>query len=403
MEQQKDALIGRIFKFSFYLLGALFIFIGGCSSSIPRIPVKGEFAGRQVETTVDSEVAQYYLEDFLQNRNRNPDLHHIIDQAHRNEEQSPVTRGSLEELSQKLSPDFATLFLANKILGDESNGRMQSAFDAEVAKLRSGAGKGEFIQSSKNRSYFILFAPGWFYKAYPENGGDFARPRQVLSKIGLENQLIPTDESGTVEDNALFISQEILRLARDQKNIILVSTSKSGPEVAQALGKFLDPSQTRHVKAWINIGGVLRGSPLADSALRWPKRWFVRLHFLWKGWDFSSVESMTTRRSNKRFLEQRIPEHILVINYIGVPLSGQISEKAQDEYGSLRKYGPNDGMTLLIDEIVPGSVSILELGLDHFYLDPDIDLKIVAMARTVVTFLGAKQPTHTPNSPQSSD
>jgi hypothetical protein len=403
LPKRKGVLIGKISRTTFYLLGVLFIFGGGCGWSVSQIPVKGEFAGRQVETTVDSEVARYYLQDYLQNRNRNPNLHRIIDQAHRNEEQSPVTRGSLERLSKKFSPDFATLFLAKKILGDESNRRMQSAFDAEVSKEKSGQGKEAVQFSSKITSYVVLFAPGWFYKTDPENAGDFARPRQVLSEIGVETRLIPTDENGTVENNALFISQEILRLKGHQKNIILVSASKSGPEVAQALGELLDPSQTRHVKAWINIGGVLRGSPLADATLRWPKRWFVRLLFLWKGWDFSSVESMATKRSDKRFLEQRIPEHILVINYIGVPLSGQITERAQDGYGSLRDFGPNDGLTLLIDEIVPGSVSILEIGLDHYFRDPDTDLKMVAMARTVVNFLETIQRTHPPNPPQSSD
>ena len=35
--------------------------------------------------------------------------------------------------------------------------------------------------------------------------------------------------------------------------------------------------------------------------------------------------SMTTARSRQRFASFRIPEHVLVVNYFGIPVSGSIS------------------------------------------------------------------------------
>jgi len=157
--------------------------------------------------------------------------------------------------------------------------------------------------------------------------------------------------------------------------------------VIQAIGDLLTPSQLVKVKAWVNIGGILRGSFIADSAVRWPKQWLVKIYLFFKGWDFDSVESMTTKRSHERLKRVHLPSDILYLNYVGIPLSGHITKRAKGRYADLRTLGPNDGLTLITDEIIPNSVTIAELGLDHYYLDPEIDLKTVALAQLVINHL----------------
>jgi hypothetical protein len=60
------------------------------------------------------------------------------------------------------------------------------------------------------------------------------------------------------------------------------------------------------------------------------------------------------------------------------------------DYGSvrsrhvrLRKGGPNDGLTLLADELLPNGIAVIEPGIDHFYAAPDIEVKSVALANVV--------------------
>jgi hypothetical protein len=79
----------------------------------------------------------------------------------------------------------------------------------------------------------------------------------------------------------------------------------------------------------------------------------------------------------------RLPQHILVVQYVAAPLSGDIAGDVRARYSYLRKYGPNDGLTLLADELVPGGVTIIEPGFDHFYRDPEINLKSLAVANLV--------------------
>jgi hypothetical protein len=99
------------------------------------------------------------------------------------------------------------------------------------------------------------------------------------------------------------------------------------------------------------------------------------------------MESLTTERSRQRFDAFRIPEHILVVNYIGIPVTGSISSLGNLGFSSLRKYGPNDGITLLSDSIFPSGVTVVELGRDHFLLDVEMDVTTVALTNTIISWI----------------
>ncbi len=142
-------------------------------------------------------------------------------------------------------------------------------------------------------------------------------------------------------------------------------SSKSGPEVALALGK-LSQSETGHIAAWINIAGVLGGSPLADAALSAPRCWAALALFGWKRLGVDGMKSMSTLRRRGELGDIRIPEHVLVVSYVPLPLSGQVSPRAREGYADLRSLGPNDGLALTFDEIFPGGATLVEVGLDHY-------------------------------------
>ena len=41
--------------------------------------------------------------------------------------------------------------------------------------------------------------------------------------------------------------------------------------------------ETKNIKAWINVGGILRGSPIADNYLKAPKKLFAKFMLWIKG------------------------------------------------------------------------------------------------------------------------
>ncbi len=364
-----------------------YFFLLGCSSSITRLTARGKLAGQKIDTTVDSQIAKYCLEYYLRNSRSNSEFDNKIDNLFQGQNATIPSREYLKSLSHETSVDFATLYLAKSILEIEANRGFHLEFQNELSKLKAGIETGERHLPANSDSYVFLFVPGWVYKSEAGNGADFANPRKILTQQGLDNSLIEIDETGTMEENAAYVAKEIIRYNHSNKNLILVSASSGGPAVIQAIGELLSPSQLKNVRAWVNIGGILRGSFLADSAVRWPKRWLVKLFLLFKGWDYDSIESMTVKRSHERITRVNIAAHIFCLNYAGIPLSGHITKRAKGGYMDLRKRGPNDGLTLITDELIPNSVTIAEIGLDHFYLDPEIDLKTVALARLVINHL----------------
>ena len=177
--------------------------------------------------------------------------------------------------------------------------------------------------------------------------------------MGFICDFVETDEEGTVEANADLVIAAIRARAQSGRRLIIVSASKSGPEVALALTR-LGPAETHHVAAWINAVGALQGSPVADERLA------PELEYIVGKIDPEGRESMMTARSRQRFISFHVPEHVLVINYFGIPVTGSISFLARRGFFPLQKYGPNDGVLLLSDMIFPGGVILAELGSDHF-------------------------------------
>jgi len=361
-----------------------------CAGNIPQIPAQGDIAGQPIRTTVDSDTAKYFLEQYLKGKRNRPELDIAIKAIEREVGNSVPSRSLLKFIAESHSTDFAALILWQSLLRNSENRQVHSMFLQEFSQLKVNAKQTPARFSPCKPDYLIVFVPGWFYKSQPENGADFAKPRQVLTDAGVRTALLEIEENGTVEHNGDLIVQQLVTLSRREPKIIVVSASKAGPEVALALSQ-LQKNNTEHsVKAWVNIGGVLRGSALADRALTWPTCWFVKL-FVINGDSFDGIESMATSRSAERADHTTLPSNIIVLNYVGIPLSGQVTERARLGYSLLREEGPNDGLTQIVDEISVASVTVPEIGLDHFFSDPEIHIKTIALTNIVVRLVEARR------------
>ena len=295
-------------------------------------------------------------------------------------------REFLQHLSEKFSVDFAALFLAKHILESNTNRKFEAAYRRELASARRESGQYISPSNGQKSSYIFLFVPGWDYvSAGPITGADFASARKIATEMGIENYLVNIKPTGIIEENARILAAEINHPRYAGRKIILASASSGGPVAALALGELLSPHDVKRVNAWVNIGGILQGSPVVDHYLSWPKSWLGRIVLLFKGWGFDSIRSMSVAESRQRFHRLNFPENLLIVNYIGIPLSGDISKRAEHSYPILRKFGPNDGFTLITDEMAPNSITITEIGRDHFFNeDPEIDLKTIALVKTIL-------------------
>jgi hypothetical protein len=346
-------------------------------SSCSGLPVTGMVGGQLIDSRVDSEVARYYLGSYLAGKHSDTALDERIDRVYQGTNGSLPDRGQLKHLSDQFSVDFAALYFADQIARVPVNRRFRSAFDKAYEYASKAFPEGQVKLSA---GYEVLVVPTYLYKRFLATGADMAVPRAALQKAGLTCHFVATDDDGPVEANADIVAAAIRARAPSGRRLILLSASKSGPEVALALTK-LDPAETHHVVAWINAVGALQGTPLADERL------FPELEYLVGKLDPLGMESMTMALSRQRFASFRIPEHVLVVNYFGIPISGSVSFWMRRSYSPLRKYGPNDGNVLLPDMIFPGGVTLTQLGGDHFMRNRPLDISTVALAITVINWL----------------
>jgi hypothetical protein len=350
-----------------------------------RIRVRATLAGQSVDTTVDSEVARYYIERYLQGVKERPDLDWRIDEIHARAADGVPLREFLCELSVRFSPDFATAFLADRLLRHGKSRPFRQLYDRELAKARAGQ-----IPDTRPTAheYLLLFVPGWVYESVKHTGADLAGQRELITRWGIENYLIPIADSGTVDANADYIAKELSSALTTSKRVVLISASTGGPSTALALAK-LDAAKRERVKAWVNVGGLLNGTAIADVAVRLPVSLYTRAVLYINGWDYASVHSMTTERSRERFAIAAAVQEMFCVNYIGIPFSGDIGLRTFVEYRYLRRKGPNDGLTLITDALVPDAVTIPVLGVDHYHRDAEANLRTAALTATVIKHLDA--------------
>jgi hypothetical protein len=355
-------------------------------ASVPTYPVDADIFDENLETSVDSPVAKYYLEQYLQGRNTDPVLHARIDALYQGQADRVPSRDELKTLADQYSVDFAAIFFAEHVHAQEQNRAIQQAFNDYLGNGVTAPG----LRQAHLDKYLFLFVPGWDYVENSHiTGADFAVQRILFTAFGVENHLVIIPPHGSVEENAAVLTRTIEQHGDKGKIIVLVGASSAGPSIYLALAENRQHPSFDNVKGWLNIGGILQGSPVIDYYQAWPRSWYFNVAVWSQGWDKDKILSLSTVESRKRMKRLAgIDPDILVINYIGLPLSGAVSQYAADYYSMLAAEGPNDGLSFLPDMVAPDSLTIIAPGRDHFLAeDPMINDKTVAMMKVVIAYL----------------
>lgn len=306
---------------------------------------------------------------------------------------SSLDSDTLRKVAEETSPDFGAAYFMHRVWQNAAHRALQKRFNETVETIRRerrGILPPRFVSRAERQRTIVLFVPGLLYRSKPETKGDLAGPRALLIEQGVRTELVNILEAGTVEQNGQAIAHAIRR--HKDLQVILVSTSKGGPDVAYALGSVLKPEEATHVRAWVSVGGALRGSLLADKVRASVEYWPLRLYGFVKGFDVPAlVDSMSVRKSRSRFDGGRIPEHIYILHYVSVPFSSTVIKEVRKPYTYLNRFGPNDGVVLLSEQLTRNGHVVLAVGSDHWFRDPEIELKTLALTRLV--FAQAPAPT----------
>ena len=340
------------------------------------IPVHGRFHDFELDTTVDSQSAKYYVESYAQGKVDNPQLHDVIETLRRDFGDRIPNHLDLHRLARTQSVDFAALFFADQLLSLDRNAAVNRRFRMNVDRaLREAA-----VVVDSDGIVFVL-VPGYDYKETGHaTGADLHDQVELLGNLGLQVELVDVDPIGTVLENATAIEHALEKLSEAQ--IVIAGPSSAGPAIHTALSRL---GQGSGVLAWLNLGGTLHGVPLLDWFQKFPQRVVLDAVVWAQGWRHESFESLTNRVLRERFEQLLIPKEIQVFNYISMSLSGDISDFGWDKYLLMRSDGPNDGLSLLPDLLFPEGRTIVSPKGDHFFAeDPLIEQKSVALVLTIL-------------------
>jgi hypothetical protein len=371
--------------FVFFCLLITSLFATSCTMSSSGIPAAGTVYGQAIETRVDSDLAAYYLEHFDDWRDSDSEQAHRLAELPACSAES-LDRDALRRLSMRTSVDVAGLYAAQCLM--ESNRSLGAEFDRTFTQIqalaRPAVAKPEGLLDDA-MNFAVVVVPGWDYlESGHITGADFARQLRQFSELGIANYRVPIDPHGGVEENASMIRSEIARISEIHQDIILVSASSGSPAVALALGDRATHRDVEHVRAWLNLGGILGGMRLIDGFSKGPGSLLLKGYAWLKGWDMDAIDSMSAARSHERLARMTLPRDLVVINYIGIPFAGDISSRVSFFYSRLREHGPNDGLTLVTDPVLPGTHTIVALGQDHFFADdPELESRTLALTSVV--------------------
>ena len=284
----------------------------------------------------------------------------------------------LYKISQQYSLDVATIYALNRLYEIPQNKKAQDKYLSVIDSIEK---RMPLAKIEKLKSKYFLFVPGLAYKEAPSTGADLARQMTLFKLLGIKNKLIETGEYALVKQNAQIIADEIIRTSKERNDIVLVSVSKGSLETAIALGKLLGREQLKSVSAWVSVGGILRGSPVADQYLKAPKSWLARFGLWSKGLNYEVVRDISHQFRSEAFNSLNLPVHLRTIHFVGIPLTSQVHKRIKARYCSLQKnFGPNDGLTTITDALTMHGIVISELGLDHYFKDENIEIKTLALA-----------------------
>ena len=133
------------------------------------------------------------------------------------------------------------------------------------------------------------------------------------------------------------------------------------------------PELSRKLRLWVQVGGLVHGTPLADRILRsWWQRGLMRAYLARYGGDLRLLRELTHATGSLLAAPFRVPDGLPVINVIACPLSSHLRGGLRRRHRRLAAGGPNDGSTLLRDAIVePGFVYPI-WGADHYFRHPEM-------------------------------
>ena len=276
-----------------------------------------------------------------------------------------LTPEVLRELTAREGCDFATALLHRRIVESERHGPFLRAL-------------GELRDVARVPGIRVGIVPGAFYRENPRTGADGRIAREVAGELGMPVEMIPVSSTGALAENADTICRWLC--AQRDGPLILVSVSKGGSDLRTALARPDAARVFERVIGWVNLCGILDGTPMADwllspSLLARANRFVHRI----RGRSLDFLADLRRYPGCALDFPLALPAHLRAVHVVGFPLRRHLRNGlARRCHARLAPFGPNDGSILLADSPSwPGQLCPV-WGADHYLRPPSSERPLLA-------------------------
>ena len=230
----------------------------------------------------------------------------------------------------------------------------------------------------------LVIVPAAFYRENPRSGADGRVVRAQAERLGWAVESIPLASDGSVLANAQAIRDWLA--AQSGARLVLVSLSKGASDLKVAMRLPGAERAFERVACWINLCGILNGTPLSDWLLSWQvEAAFSRLYYRMLGVSVDFVRDLRRAPDGPLDCELRLPAHLQLLSLVGFPLRRHMtSGLGRRCYDRVACHGPNDGVIVLSDVCAQPGLIYPIWGADHLLRSgADMDRLMNAVLRFV--------------------
>jgi hypothetical protein len=280
------------------------------------------------------------------------------------------TAGKIQEIATREGIDAATTQLYQSVFESSQHGAFIRRVDAISTRIRPRKWQAEAA---------LIIVPGAFYRENPRSGADGRLLREQAERLDCPTGIIPIASRGTLKQNARIICDWLVE--HQKRPVILASLSKGGADVKMALAEPDAADAFKNVAAWVNLCGILNGTPMAEWLLsRNPAALLNRLYYTLRGQGLGFLRDLVYGSGRPLDCALQLPHRIHMVTIAGFPLQEHLSSAlARRCHRRLTYLGPNDGSLVLSDVCaLPGMLYPI-WGADH-YLRPQTDVNQLVLS-----------------------
>lgn len=262
----------------------------------------------------------------------------------------------LRQLTHEHGTELATMIFYQSILST-----------SEHHNFITGVDNTEIQKEYSQQEITLFIVPAFFYKEYPEVGGDGKHIKEVAISCGINAEIVPILSTGTVTENCKILKTALTH--SNAKEIWLFSMSKGSAEVRKLLQDYPNDIPLERIRVWFNASGLARGCDLVDHMLSTgARRIRTRALCMATGADYRGLTQLLSSQADwyKPFV---LPTTLRLVNILGVPLLSHVQRALIARYNRLKHLGPNDGMVVLDKAYLPFGPIYPLWGADHFLRD----------------------------------